>query len=270
MDPRVFLLICLAAASRHQPSPASEVEAEVTTGPKHEFSETDFQRLRDAVNSGDSQRMYDVAQAEMWRSFVKAHPKEGLDLFKKLAKHKHFQVRQKAAMSPAWPMLLETHNVEAWQLFQKLAQDEDWGVREKAAVSPAWPMVLQTHNAEAWRLFQKLATEHGYFSYDVRKAAVLSPAWPMLLQRHNAEAWQLFQKLAKDGYPSVRELAATSPAWPMLLETHNAEAWQLFQKLAKEDKHADVRKAAALSILADAVGNTQCRSMAAFPKASYR
>ena len=51
---------------------------------------------------------------------------------------------------------------------------------------------------------------------------------------------------------------------------HNAEAWQLFQKLAK-DKDEQVRMLAGrVSSMANTVGNTQCRSMAAFQGASQR
>ena len=244
MDPRVFVLICLAAASRHQPSSVLEVEAGLPTGPKHEFNETDFQLLRDGVNSIGPVKSIQLSQMEIWPSFLKAHPKEGLDLFKKLVREDAAGIfRKAAAESPAWPMLLETHNAEAWHLFQKLAQDENIGakgVREAAATSPAWPMLLQTHNAEAWRLFQKLAQDK---DAGVRKAATESPTWPMLLETHNAEAWRLFQKQAQDKDADVRKAAVVSPEWPMLLETHNAEAWQLFQKLAK-DEDVDVREAA--------------------------
>ena len=250
MDPRAFLLICLATASRHQPSASLEVEAEVTTGPKpHVFNETDFQRLRDAVNSGDDSdrigRMSRIAKAPMWPSFLKAHPEEGLDLFKKLAEDKDVWgiVRRGATESPAWPTLLQTHNAEAWQLFQKLAKDEVADVRKAAVGSPEWPMLLQTHNAEAWRLFQKLANDEWV---NVREAAVVSPAWPMLLETHNAEAWQLFEKLATTDPDEVGLAATKSPAWPMLLETHHAEARRLFEKLATDDKDS-VRKDAAMS-----------------------
>ena len=249
MDLRPFVLICLAAAFRPQPSSVLEVEAVPPSyfSLDRAFNETDFQRLRDAVNSGDPgrmSRMYDVAQAKMWPSFLKAHPEEGWRLFKKLAKDKKDKkggVRMGAAMSPAWPMLLETHNAEAWHLFEKLAKDNDVHVLDGAARSPAWPMLLETHNAEAWHLFEKLATQgHVY----VREGAVLSPAWPMLLETHNAEAWHLFGELAKDKPWRVRMGAAKSPAWPTLLETRNAEAWRLFEKLAT-DKDGDVRRGGA-------------------------
>ena len=258
MDPRVFLLICLAAASRHQPSASLEVDP--NDPQNYAYNEADFQVLRDLVNNDDFQNMHDAAEADMWPSFLKAHPEEGWHLFKKLAKEKRKAerwqlagtwVRKAAAVSPAWPMLLETHNVEAWQLFQELAADEDWQVRKAAAISPAWPMLLETHNAEAWQLFQKLAQDKKTF---VKEKAAISPAWPMLLQTHTAEAWQLFQKLAQDkdillrtegAISPVREGAATSPAWPMLLETHTAEAWQLFQELAQAE--AQVREKAAES-----------------------
>ena len=249
MDPRAFLLICLAAASRHQPSPALEVEAGLPTGPKHEFNETDFQLLRDGVNSMPPIKTIQLAQMEIWPSFLKAHPKEGWRLFKKLVREDAFGIFKKAAAeSPAWPMLLETHNAEAWQLFQKLAKEDHRfadvaNIRKAAVISPAWPMLLQTHNADAWQLFQKLAQDK---DADVRNAAAVSPFWPMLLEKHTAEAWQLFQQLAQDVNEHVRSGAAMSPAWPMLLETHNAEAWLLFQKLAK-DEQADVRKGASYS-----------------------
>ena len=245
MDPRVFLLICLAAAFRPQPSSVLEVDP---NDPQNDaYNETDFQALRDIVNGDKSYWKPEAAGANMWPSFLKAHPEEGWHLFKKIAQETRSArsgwVRQKAAISPAWPMLLQTHTAEAWQLFQELAQDEDGGVREKAAESPAWPILLETHHAEAWQLFQKLATDDKY--WQGRRGAAISPAWPMLLQTHTAEAWQLFQKLAKD--KSAREAAAISPAWPMLLQTHNAAAWQLFQKLATEDKSCFVREKAATS-----------------------
>ena len=245
MDPRVFLLICLAAAFRPQPSVSLGVEVELPTGPKHVFNETDFQRLRDDVNSGDSDRMEDIALAEAWPSFLKAHPEEGWRLFKKLATDERWKVKCQAARSPAWPMLLETHNAEAWHLFEQLATTDDMIVRMAAFESPAWPMLLETHKAEAARLFQKLATtDH---DEEVWAGATKSPAWPMLLETDNAEAWQLFQKLAQDKESAlVREAVATSPAWPMLLETHNAEAARLFEKLAT-DENEYVRKAAAMS-----------------------
>ena len=118
MDLRVFVLICLAAASRHQPSSVSEVEANDPQG--HGFNETDFQRLRDAVNSGDPDRMYHIAQAEMWPSFVKAHPEEGWRLFEKLAKDRHDSVRSGAADSPAWPDLIQSNLPQSLQLFAEL------------------------------------------------------------------------------------------------------------------------------------------------------
>ena len=239
MDLRVFLLICLAAASRHQPSASLEVEVEVTT-PKHVFNETDFQELRDAVNSHNWVRMYFIARAEAWPSFLKAHPEEGWHLFKQLAKYEakdegdeDGEVRKAAAISPAWPMLLKTHNAEAWQLFQKLAKDEDKDVRENAAMSPAWPMLLQTHTAEARQLFQKLAKDENRY---VRGKAATSPAWPMLLKTHNAEAWQLFEKLARDEDCSVRKDAAMSPAWPDLVRSNVWEAWRVFAKLMSDQE----------------------------------
>ena len=238
MDLRVFVLICLAAASRHQPSSVLEVEAH---DPQNEsYDETDFQRLRNAVNSGDSDRMSYIADAKMWPSFVKAHPEEGWRLFKKLAKDEHVDVKLGAALSPAWPVLLEAHHAEAWQLLEKLAKDENWKVRAGAVKSPAWAMRLETHNAE---LFQKLAKDE---NVNVTQQAAYSPAWPMLLETHNAAAWQLFQKLATGEDSGVRLGAAYSPAWPMLLATHNAAAWRLFEKLA-QDEDVDVRRLACYS-----------------------
>ena len=157
MDPRLFVLICLAAASRHQPSSVLEVEAHDPQG--HAFNETDFQRLRDAVNSGDEYRMEDIAEAEMWPSFVKAHPEEGLGLFEKLATDKkHGNVRMGAADSPAWPMLLQTNFAEAWRLFEQLAKD-DWTVRWGAANSPAWPDLIQSSLPRSLQLFAELMSD---------------------------------------------------------------------------------------------------------------
>jgi len=231
MDPRVFLLICLAAASRHQPSSVLEVEA--NDPQDHAFNETDFQRLRDAVNSGDHDRMYRIARAPMWPSFVKAHPEEGLDLFKKLAKDKKANIRWGAAESPAWPMVLETHNAEAWPLFEKLAKDENVNVTQRAAYSPAWPMLLETHNAAAWRLFEKLAQDEDVL---VRVGAAMSPAWPTLLETHNAEAWPLFEKLVQDEVAWVRWGAANSPAWPDLIQSSLSQSWQLFAELMSDQE----------------------------------
>ena len=242
MDPRVFLLICLAAASRHQPS--SVLEVDPNDPQDHAFNEADFQVLRDIVNGDESYWKPDAAGANMWPSFLKAHPEEGWHLFKKIAKDEHDWVRKAAAVSPAWPMLLETHTAEALQLFQELVRGCTH-VREGVTLSPAWPMLLQTHTAEAWQLFQELAQAEA----SVREKAAESPAWPMLLETHHAEAWQLFQKLATeddDDYWQVRRGAAISPAWPMLLQTHHAEAWQLFQKLA-QDKETFVKEKAAIS-----------------------
>jgi len=220
------------------------LEVEANDPQDHAFNETDFQELRDAVNSGDWIRMEDIAHAQMWPSFLKAHPEEGWRLFQKLfTTAVSLNVQMAAAESPAWPMLLETYNAEAWQLFEKLATYHLWLLRKHVPMSPAWPMLLQTHNAEARQLFEKLATDE---SCGVRQGAPISPAWPMFLETHNAEAWQLFEKLVKDDCEVVGKAATQSPAWPMLLETHNAEAWQLFEKLVK-DKHENVRKAAAMS-----------------------
>ena len=245
MDPRVFVLICLAVASRPRQSAVLEVEVDRNDPQNYSFNETDFQHLRDAVNSGsiDQKTLILVTQSEVWPSFLKAHPKETWGLFEKLAKDPEVTVKVGATLSPAWAMVLETHNAGAWQLFQELAKDKVPNVRGGAALSPAWPMLLETHNAEAWRLFQKLAKDE---IPNGRGGAALSPAWPMLLETHNAEAWQLFQKLAKDESKNVRMEAARSPAWSMLLETHNAEAWRLFEELAK-DKVPDVRWGAAVS-----------------------
>ena len=227
MDPRLFVLICLAAASRHQPSSVLEVEA--NDPQDHAFNETDFQRLRDDVNGGDFRRMYYAAYSDMWPSSLKAHPEEGWRLFKKLAKDKYVNVRDGAARSPAWPMLLETHNAEAWHLFEKLATDkDDGGVRKGAAESPAWPMLLKTHNAEAWHLFEELAKDK---LWRVRMGAAKSPAWPMLLEIHHAEAWRRFEKLATDKKGDVRGEAAESPAWPDLIQSNWLQSWQIFAEL---------------------------------------
>ena len=225
MDPRVFLLICLATASRHQPSASLEVDP--NDPQNYTYNETDFQELRDGVNSAVV--MYHWPRVDMWPSFLKAHPEEGLDLFKKLATDDNdWQIRQGACVSPAWPMLLETHNAEAWQLFQKLAKDQDNEVRESAAYSPAWPMLLETHNAEAWQLFQKLATDD---NWKARSGAAISPAWPMLLQTHTAEARRLFEKLAQDKDEDVRKAAAVSPEWPDLVKSNLWESWQVLAEL---------------------------------------
>ena len=162
MDPRAFVLICLAAASRHQPSVSLGVEVELPTGRKHEFNETDFQRLRDGVNSIGPWKTIEVGEMEIWPSFLKAHPEEGLDLFKKLVREDAFGIfRKAAAYSSAWPMLLETHNAEAWRLFEKLATDEDGSVRTCAALSPAWPDLVRSNVWEAWRVFVKLMSDQG-------------------------------------------------------------------------------------------------------------
>ena len=229
MDPRLFVLICLAAALRPQPSPVPEVDP-------NDPQETKFQRLRDAVNSGGWKEKMDIARAQMWPSFLKAHPKEGWRLFEKLATDEVAHVRGVAARSPAWPMLLKTHNAEAWQLFQKLA-NEHWKVRWGAAESPAWPMLLKTHNAEAWQLFQKLANEH----WKVRWGAAESPAWPMLLKTHNAEAWLLFEKLAADEKEIVRYGAAKNPVWPDLIQSSLSRSWQLFAELISHQDHEILR-----------------------------
>ena len=118
MDPRVFVLICLAAASRHQPSSVSEVDP---NDPQDEsYNETDFQRLRDAVNSRDWRRKMVIAEAKMWPSFVKAHPEEGWRLFEKLATDKVAVVRWGAIVSPAWPDLIKLNLSQSWQLFAEL------------------------------------------------------------------------------------------------------------------------------------------------------
>ena len=243
MDPRVFVLICLAAASRPRQSAVLEVEVDRNDPQNDSYNETDFQRFRDAVNSGSIDQKWNIAKSAVWPSFLKAHPEETWGLFENLAKDNEAAVRIGAALSPAWAMVLETHNAGAWQLFEELAKDKVPNVRGSAALSPAWPMLLETHNAEAWRLFEELAKDK---APNGRNGAAGSPAWPMLLETHNAEAWQLFQKLAKHESWGARYGAAISPAWPMLLETHNAEAWQLFEGLAK-DKAKDVRLGAAVS-----------------------
>ena len=229
MDLRVFVLICLAAALRPQPSPAPEVDP--NDPQDHAFNETDFQWLRDEVKSSDKV-MYDksdIGRAKVWPSFLKAHPEEGWRLFKKLSAGKYKDLRWGAAESPAWPTLLETHNAEAWQLFQKLAQDKAQ-VREKAAKSPAWPMLLETHNAEAWQLFQKLAQDKA----QVREKAAKSPAWPMLLETHHAEAWHLFEKLATDKDKDVRTGVAESPVWPDLTKLNLSQSLQIFAELMSD------------------------------------
>jgi len=211
MDPRVFLLICLAAASRHQ---SSVLEVEANDPQDHAYNETDFQRLRDAVNSGDSDRMSRIARAEMWPSFLKAHPEEAWHLFEKLAKAEIGVVRQQAAYSPAWPMLFETRNAEAWHLFEQLATTDDMIVRMAAFDSPAWPMLLETHKAEAAWLFEKLATDE---NGSVRRAA-MSSAWPDLVRSNWWESWRVFVKLMSNQslgllhHASLAELAE-SPAW---------------------------------------------------------
>ena len=222
MDPRVFLLICLAAASRHQPSSVLEVEA--NDPQTYAFNETDFQRLRDlansgdsyriqelrdAVNSGDWDRMYRIAHSKTWPSFLKAHPEEGLGLFKKLAKDQDIRVRQGAAESPAWPMLLETHNAEAARLFEKLATHKNEYVRLGAARSPAWPMLLETNFEAAQRLFEELANDD---HVGVGRGAAYSPAWPNLVRSNWWKAWQLFCKLMSDQDLVQPEFSA-SPAW---------------------------------------------------------
>lgn len=199
MDPRVFVLICLAAASRHQPSPVLEVDP---NDPQDDaFNETDFQRLRDATNSGDSLRIvgrdwekandpqnksynetdfqelrgrrWVLAQAKMWPSFLKAHPEEGWHLFEKLAADEHEWVRGAATKSPAWPILLETRNAEAWHLFEQLATDKHGLVRVETAESPAWPDVVKSNLWEAWRVFAKLMSDQ-----ELRIPELFqSPAW---------------------------------------------------------------------------------------------
>ena len=191
------------------------LEAEANDPQDHAFGETDFQHLRDAVNSGDSERMLHIALAKMWPSFVRAHPEEGWRLFKKLAKDKDRDVRWGAAVSPAWPMLLETHNAEAWQLLEKLATDEHFRVKRGAAMSPAWPTLLETRNAEAWLLFEKLAKDEVAW---VRRGAAESPAWPGLVRSNVWERWQLFTELMSDPelmaeHESDRKRLADSPGW---------------------------------------------------------
>jgi len=208
------------------------LEVEANDPQDHAFNETEFQRLRDDVNSGDFKRMFRIAQAEMWPSFLKAHPEEGLGLFEKLATDKKWGVRGGAADSPAWPMLLKTHNAEAWRLFQKLATDEDKDVRTRVVESPAWPVLLETHNAEAWPLFEKLATDKDDGA--IRMGAAWSPAWPMLLETHNAEAWQLFEQLAADKNADVRAAAANSPRWPDLIQSSLLQSLQIFAELMSD------------------------------------
>ena len=232
MDLRAFVLICLAAASRHQHSPASlEVEARVAEIQKDTWNETDFQPLRDAANSSDWKKTFDTVSLEMFQSFVKTHPEEGWSLFRKMATDEEADFRVGAALFPAWPMLLETHNAEAWQLFKELAKDKNEDVRKAAAHSPAWPMILKTHDAEARHLFEELAKDQ---DKEVRMYLAASPAWPMLLETHNAEAWRLFKELAKDEAKKVRMGTLFCPAWRVLLETHNAEGWQLVNEIATD------------------------------------
>ncbi len=226
MDLRVFVLICVAAAFR--PRPSAVLEVHPNDHQNYTYTETDFQRLRDEVNRSDPDtriRRVFLKEAEIWSSFLKAHPEEGWRLFQKLAADEGW----KAASSPAWPMLLKTHSAEAWHLFEKLATDEVADVRGEAVQSPAWPMLLETQHAEAWHLFEKLATDE---VAEVRRRAAGSPAWPMLLKTHNAEAWHLFEKLATDEVAEVRWRAATSPAWPDLVKASPWESWQLFIELA--------------------------------------
>ena len=118
MDLRVFVLICLAAASRHQPSSVFLVEA--NDPQDRSYNEADFQRLRDGVNSGNSDWMHDWAHVKMWPSFVKAHPEEGWHLFEKLAKDKRELVKEGAACSPAWPALIQSSLSQSVQLFAEL------------------------------------------------------------------------------------------------------------------------------------------------------
>ena len=212
----------------------SEVEA--NDPQDHAFNEADFQRLRDAVDSSDKgmNDKSDIGRAKVWPSFLKAHPKEGWRLFKKLAAGKYEDVRRGAAESPAWPTLLETHHAEAWQLFEKLATDKDSAdVRSGAVRSSAWPMLLEAHNAEAWPLFEKLATDE---NEDVRKGVAKSPAWPVLLESNNAEAWPLFEKLAKDPDEDVRFVAANSPAWPDLIQSSLLQSLQIFAELMSDQE----------------------------------
>ena len=222
MDLRVFVLICLAAASRHQPSSALEVEEPQHPRVLQPFNEPDFQRLRDDVNSGDFHRMFYIAP-QIWPFFLKAHPEEGWHLFEKLATDEHEEVRKapdrmqletrtvrgKAAMSPAWPVLLETRNAEAWHLFEQLAKDKDKDVRGRVAKSPAWPMLLETHNAKAWQFFEKLATDE---SRRVREEAAESSAWFDLVKSNPWEAWRVFAKLMSHQEFGGPELFQ-SPAW---------------------------------------------------------
>ena len=161
MDPRVFVLICLATASRHQPSAVLEVETRVAEIQNGTWNEADFQPLRDAANSSDWKEKIGKVTEEMWLSFLKAHPEEGWRVFKKIATDEDWEVRQKAAMSEEWPMLLETHNVEAWQLFQKLAKDKEANVTLAAAYSPAWPNLVRSNWLKAWQLFCKLMSDEG-------------------------------------------------------------------------------------------------------------
>ena len=239
MDPRVFVLICLAAASRPRQSALLEVDP-------NDPNETDFQNPRDAGHSGDSpvldsaplqqgapgtdikiavyhggwpEKEY-AAEFGDWRPFLRSDPEEGWRLFKKLATGDFVvrerarigaeaRVREGAAKSPAWPILLETHNAEAWQLFKGLATDEAKDVRYGAGVSPAWPMLLKTHNAEAWQLIKDLAKDK---DASVRFAASISPAWSDLVKSNPWEAWQLFAELVTDVDLQDPNLAL-SPAW---------------------------------------------------------
>ena len=138
----------------------------------HAFNETDFQELRDAVNSGDWKRRSNIAQAEMWPSFLKAHPEEGWRLFKKLAADKDDYVRWGAAKSPAWPMLLEMHHAEAWHLFEKLAKDKKGDVRWGAAESPVWPDLTKLNLSQSLQIFAELMSDHNI----LRNLADL-PSW---------------------------------------------------------------------------------------------
>ena len=242
MDPRVFVLICLAAASRHQPSASLEVAVDRNDPQNYSYNETDFQRLRDAVHSGD---FPGLGSAPLQQGAP------GTDI-KIAVYHGSWPKKEHAAEFGDWRPFLRSDPEEGWRLFKKLATfdfvPKEWNeldrlhlslemeacrrkVRKGSAKSPAWPILLETHNAEAWQLFKGLATDE---AKDVRYGAGVSPAWPMLFKTHNAEAWQLVKDLAKDKDASVRFAASISPAWSDLVKSNLWEAWQLFAELVAD------------------------------------
>ena len=236
MDPRVFLLICLAAASRHQPSSALEVDP--SDPQDHSYNETDFQRLRDDVKSGDSYRMYLIARAPMWPSFVKTHPEEGLDLFKKLAKDEDWEVRKAAAcMSPAWRMLLETHNAEAARLFEKLATDKNGSVRLAAAMSSVWRDLVRSNWWESWRVFVKLILDqflglgtsskpfHAWKAFGTIPPTAVTEHLDSCTPTNLQEMAMSLQKVADNGFtPNIKDLPLFKALATRLQRSAN-ESW---------------------------------------------